>query len=264
MSRRKVDEQTARYHLIVNPLSEDYREEWRLTELRQEFTNEGYIKMPGFIRNEVFSLLKDEIEQLEKFARKRDFVMQGYETPRVMHVLGGRQILERSLLLPALYSHYELRNLIRKVAGVEVYPCLHPDEFMVANLLLSNGSTHGWHLDDPAYALILMFEAPSADSGGLLEFIRNWHAFCSTIGASSEEKVEPIVESARAANLVQVKHHAPGDAYLLQANRCLHRVTELKTAGNRRIALNFAYETTSQPIYGHTASLLYGDDRSTR
>lgn len=255
-----AQDQTAAYQLVVNPLAEAYCGEERREPLRREFAANEYVKMPGLLRADVLGLLKAEIEQLEQGARKRDFVMQGYETPRVMHVLGGRQLLERSMYLPALYAHHELRRLIQSVAAGDVYPCLHPDEFMVANLLLSSGSTHGWHLDDPAYALILIFEAPPAESGGLLEFIQGWQALRAAGDMASEQRAAPIVERARAANLVQTRHHAPGDAYLLRADRCLHRVTELKPGGGRRVALNFAYEATAQPTYGRTASLLYGSD----
>lgn len=255
-----AQDQPAAYQLVVDPLAEAYRDEARRERLRQEFAANEYVKMPGLLRDDVFGLLKAELEQLEQGARKRDFVMQGYETPRVMHVLGGRQLLERSMYLPALYAHHELRRLIQGIAAGEIHACLHPDEFMVANLLLSSGSTHGWHLDDPAYALIIIFEAPSAESGGLLEFIQGWQALCAVDDPAAEQRAAPIVERARAANLVQTRHHAPGDAYLLRADRCLHRVTELKPGGGRRIALNFAYDATAHPIYGQTASLLYGAD----
>ena len=131
---------------------------------------------------------------------------------------------------------------------------------MVANFLLSPGATHGWHLDDPAYAFILVLESSPAEDGGSIEFIQNWQEFCKDSGSLSKEKVAPLVERAREANLVQVRHHLSGDAYLLRADRCLHQVTALRREGARRFALNLAFEATPHPIYGNTANRLYGDN----
>ena len=56
-------------------------------------------------------------------------------------------------------------SAIARVAGEPVYPCNHLEELIVCIFLLSPGSTHGWHLDDPPYALILVLE-PGVGLGG--------------------------------------------------------------------------------------------------
>ena len=251
---------TGKRSLMMHLLSEPYSERHLRYELQQEFARNDYVKLPGLIASEAFAHIRSEIEYLRQFATKRSFIMEEYETPREMHTLGGMKILKESPTIWSLYCHNELRSLIQSIAGTEIYSCLHPNEFMVANFLLSPGATHGWHLDDPAYAFILVLESSPAEDGGSIEFIQNWQEFCKDSGSLSREKVEPLVERARAANLVQVRHHLSGDAYLLRADRCLHQVTALRREGACRIALNLAFEATSHPIYGNTANRLYGDN----
>lgn len=246
--------------LLVQLLNDRYRQPWLLAELRREFARTDYLKLPALLAPAVFALLHAEIARLLPFAQPKHFTMTGYDTPRIMHTLGGSRILRHSPALAALYAHYDLRHLLQTITHAELFPCRHPDEFMVLNCLRSTGATHGWHLDDPAYALLLVFEAPPAEHGGLLEFIPAWPRWCAQHAAAPTAALAPLVEQARAAQLVQVRHHAPGDAYLFRADECLHRVTELYDASVPRVVLNLAFEVTPQPHYGLTASLLYGED----
>jgi hypothetical protein len=236
-----------------------YRDGAHLQELSREFEREGYVHLPGLFRAGVFSAIEDELLSKVPLARSRNFVMSGYETPRVMSVMGGSFLLRETDLVWPLYSHWELRKLVAAVAGAPVYPCLHPEEFMVANVLLASGNTHGWHLDDPAYALIVFIESPAPEAGGLLEYVPRWGEFCRAEGFPPEESVDAAVERARERGRVRVKGHARGDAYLLRADLALHRVTSLAREGARRVALNLAFEATESPSYGNTASELYGE-----
>jgi hypothetical protein len=249
----------SKHSLTMNLVSEHYNKQDVLSDLQQEFGRNDYVKLPGLIASQAFAHIRAEIEYLKRFTTKRSFIMEGYETPREMSTLGGAKILKEAPTIWSLYCHYELRNLIERIAGTKVYSCLHPNEFMVANFLNSPGATHGWHLDDPAFALIIVLEASSAEDGGSLEFIPNWFEFCSQIGAFSDEKVGPLVERARADNLIQVRHHLSGDAYFLRADRSLHQVTALRREGACRSALNLAFEVTPNPTYGDTANKLYGE-----
>ena len=246
--------------LIMQLLSEHYHEERVWTELQQEFAANDYVKLPRLIASQAFTHIRTELEYLRQFAAKRSFIMEEYDTPREMHTLGGLKILKEAPTVWSLYCHHELRNLIQNIAGANVYSCLHPNEFMVANYLLCAGATHGWHLDDPAYALILILEASSAEDGGSLEFIQNWEELCKDSCSFSKEKAEPIVARAREANRVQLRHHIAGDAYFLRADRCLHQVTALHRDGAYRMALNLAFEAVPNPTYGNTANKLYGED----
>lgn len=244
-------------HRLIHPR---YSDGAVLTELAREFASEGYVRLPGLLTPGSFAAVADELLVRVDRARTRDFVMDGYETPRVMSVMGGSFLLRETDLVWSLYSHWELRRLVSTLAGAPIYPCQHQEEFMVANFLLRSGNTHGWHLDDPAYALIIFLDAPPPDAGGLLEYVPRWREFCREEGLTADEKVEAGVARARARGLVRVRQHATGDAYLLRADRALHRVTGLSREGVRRAALNLAFEETETPAYGDTASLLYGEN----
>ncbi|MUG93669.1 hypothetical protein F7734_15070 [Scytonema sp. UIC 10036] len=262
VAKQALKQPDAQPCLWANLLSKKYTDYDVLTQLRHEFITDNYVKLPGLFSLEAFTDLKAELKRIEPFAIKKNFVMEGYETPRVLSVLGGQKILKLSPMLKSLYSDENLSHFLQMIVGTEIYPCLHPEEFMVANFLLCAGATHGWHLDDPSYALVIIFEAPCELEGGLLELIPNWNNFLDSLGADPKLNVDPLVELARCSNLVQTKHHASGDAYLLRADRCLHQVTELLNDNISRIVLNLAYESTPNPSYSYTATRLYGDQNS--
>jgi hypothetical protein len=244
--------------ILSRPLADAYRNDSRLDQLSEAFVSDGYVKLPHLLRGEAIELLREEVAALEPRAQARDFMMPGPGTPRVMSVLGASQLLARSTVLPMLYAHFELVRLISRLARALVYACPHPEELMVCNFLLTDLATHGWHLDDPAYALIFVVDAPALGTGGELEYIADWEAVCAELGADPGADVEPVVTRARAAGLVTTMPHRAGDAYLLRADQCLHRVAPLSAPGRRRVALNFAYEATPTATYGDSATLLYG------
>ncbi len=184
--------------------------------------------------------------------------MPGYLTPRSLSVLGGGAIKAQSPLLYSLYHHYAFRTCIENIVGRAIYTCSHPEEYMVANFLHNSGDTHGWHLDDPAYALIIFAEAPPEGCGGDVEFIANWTDLCRRKNQKPNENVMELVNWAMQNGLVDSHSHQSGDAYLLRADMNLHRVTPLSQKGMRRAVVNLAFQSTPQADYGSTADLLYG------
>lgn len=240
-------------------ISEHYLESAELGQSRRSFERDYYLKLPKLLNAACFSSLAFDMKVVEQAGRDRSFLMPGYETPRVLRTVGGQAILRHSPAIASLYFHRDLVQVLEEVAGTRIFPCQHAEEFMVANFLTSAGSTHGWHLDDPPLALVLFFEAPDAgEKGGHLEYIPDWRQFCASISAHPELHVGPAVERARAADLVKCAAHQPGDAYLLRADRCLHRVTPLVSNDCRRVVLNMAYQIARHQDYGNTANLLYG------
>jgi hypothetical protein len=248
------------HSLIQGIVSEIYQQEWHLTELRREFNRKDFVRLPALLRSNVYPLLFEEVIRLKELSRARDFTMSGYNTPRVLSVVGGQQILANSAILSMLYQHYDIRTTLKQIVGAELYPCLHPNEFMVINYLTGLRSTHGWHLDDPAYALILVFEAPGPQQGGSVELIQDWHEFCRQNGENPDSNVEVGVAKARSQGLIRTEHLVAGESYILRADKCLHRVTEVVGQGGVRSAMNLGFECTPNPAYGHTASALYGDE----
>jgi len=229
-----------------------------LLDMREQFTRTGYVKLPGFFSSRTLALFKAEMEEMEQIAIRRQFDMPGYLTPRSLSVLGGKLIKSQSPLLYSLYHHYALRSCIESIVGRPIYSCTHPEEYMVANFLHNSGDTHGWHLDDPSYALIIFAEAPEKDGGGEVEFIANWKDLCRRKGRKPDENILDLISWADENGLVDRLSHGAGDAYLLRADLNLHRVTPLKRQGERRAAVNLAYQSTPEMAYGKTANLLYG------
>lgn len=244
--------------LIVGPLGDAYGDDDFLGELRSRFASAGYVKLPGLLATPTWEVLRAAVDRLEPRARPRDFVMPGPQTPRALSVLGAADLLAGAPALAALYVHFELVRAISRIVDARIHACPHEDELMVCNLLLGERSTHGWHLDDPPFALVLVLEAPEPGQGGDLERIADWAGVCRRLGLDPGGDVTAAVDAASAAGLRTVTRHVAGDAYLLRADRCLHRVAPLRAAGCRRVALNFAYESTSRPTYGRSATTLYG------
>ena len=244
--------------LVAGPLGDAYRDDAMLDALGMRFATDGYVRLPDLLSNDAMDVLRTEIAALEPTAQSRDFVMPGPGTPRVMSVLGATQLLDGATAPAILYAHFELVRLISRVAGTAVHVCPHPEELMVCNFLLTSGATHGWHLDDPPYALVIVLEAPAAGAGGELEYIAGWEGLCAAGGLDPGAEVEAAVVYAHDTGAVRTAHHEAGDAYLLRADRCLHQVAPLRRGRGRRVALNFAYEQTADADYGDSATLLYG------
>ena len=237
-------------------IAQRYRQAAHLQELCCKFASNGYVRLTGLFEAELAGALAAEVQRLEPVARPRNFRMDGYGTPRVLAALGGATIAQSSSLLAGLYGSVELRSTLSQITGSPVYLCQHAEEFMVINYLNGPGATHGWHLDDPAYALVCVISAPPPEQGGFVEFIPDWTACCQTAAALPEVDVESTIARSRAE--VRRCVFSSGDIYLMRADRCLHRVAELTAPGARRVALNLAFEQTPSPRYGHTATALYG------
>jgi hypothetical protein len=244
----------------THSLSPKFLTKEALTALRDTFMANEYVYLPQFFRSDYQTALHREVLTLEAGKIARDFVMPGYNTPRYMQTIGGSHIARSSGFLMSLYRDEELQWFLRAVTGSRVYPCTNPSEFMAINFLENEGGTHGWHLDDPEFGLIFVLEAPPASSGGMLEFVPRWREHCKLAELSEESDPTYLVGRLRDLGIVQSRHHAAGDAFLLRAHDALHRVTPLTAIGHRRLILNLAYQDVPVQSYGNTASLLYEND----
>lgn len=232
--------------------------EYAILEMREQFIRKGYVRLDGFLSNASLMLIQAELERLRCVTKAKDFEMPGYETPRKLNVLGGSDIKTLSPLLYKIYHHHAIKNCIEKILGRSIYFCNHPEEYMVANFLTDKGDTHGWHLDDPAYALVLFLEAPGRDAGGELEVISNWDDLCQKKGFLTDQNIQVLLEWAKENNFVEQHFHRAKDAYLLRADRNLHRVTPLSVNGAKRTVVNMAYQSSPETPYKNTADMLYG------
>ncbi len=232
--------------------------EAELLGMHEKFVRSGYVKIPKYLSSSALTLLQCELVRLEKNAILRNFEMPGYQTPRNLSVVGGDLIKSQSSILYHLYHHYSLRKSIESIIGRQIHNCLHPQEFMVANFLQRSGDTHGWHLDDPAYALIIIAEAPHAGRGGEVEFIPNWIDLCRRKNCKPDKDIFKLINWADENGFIERCHHEEGDAYLLRADLNLHRVAPIKGKNERRSVLNLAFQSSKNMQYCNTADLLYG------
>jgi hypothetical protein len=232
-----------------------------LQQMRERFMRFGYVRLSRFVSLAALSLIKNELDELVQLAIRRSFEMPGYATPRSLSVLGGSIIKAHSPFLYSLYHHYALRNCVESIVGHTVYSCTHPEEFMVANFLHHLGDTHGWHLDDPPYALVIFAELPGENGGGELEVVPNWTDLCRRKHRKPDEAIGDLIAWAEENGLVDRHRHQAGDAYLLRADMNLHRVAPLLRAGDRRAVVNLAFQCTAAMQYGSTADMLYGTER---
>lgn len=245
-------------HTDLFRLVEDaYKDPDHLSILRRSFLTEGYVPLPDLLTRTAFHALHAETEKVYAAAKDRSFTMPGYHTLRVLKTLGGRQIVRLCPQLLSVYLHHEIHDLLVALTGSMIFGCEHPEEFFVANFLNRPGSTHGWHLDDPPFALVLFFDAPSQFEGGLMEYIPNWREFCKEYSFNPKQNVNEAVEKARDEGRIKVRHHNRREGYLLRADQCLHRVTELLSENVRRTVINMAYQDQSSVSYEQTADLLY-------
>ncbi len=246
--------------LMFDLIARPYRQAWQLAELRREFRRYDYVKLPQLFTEKAFQLIRDEVNRLEQRAFPRDFVMDEFETVRRFGALDGSLLLQYSPMLWSLYWHHAIISLIEAIAGTRIYPCQHPQEFMVTHYMVGDSAQHGWHTDDPAYGFLIIIDAPPPEQGGLLEMIPRWRDFCEQAGLDPVRNLNPSAERARQAGFVRQRHHATGDAYLFRADLTLHQVTPIIGNG-RRVILNMAYDNTPEPQYGITATRLYDYDR---
>ncbi|CAB3759584.1 HalD/BesD family halogenase [Paraburkholderia solisilvae] len=239
---------------LVTPLDYDWNAQQHM---REQFLRFGYVKLPGFISAAALQLIKNELDELARLSRRRDFIMPGYATPRSLSVLSGSMIKAHSPFLYSLYHHYALRRCVENIVGRTVYSCTHPEEYMVANFLHHQDDTHGWHLDDPPYALVIFAEIPGENDGGALEVVANWTDLCRRKNRKPDQAIDDLISWAEENGLVDRHYHQAGDAYLLRADVNLHRVSPLVHAGSRRAVVNLAFQCTAVAHYGATANLLY-------
>ncbi|MCM2543924.1 HalD/BesD family halogenase [Burkholderia glumae] len=240
-------------------ISDDYTNAVVTQHLREEFEATGYVKLPNFFTEATRNLISRQLRSVETISLRRNFVMPGYETPRRLSVAGGGRILEECFPLAMVYANYSLWSVLSAITGKPLYPVAHPEEFIVANFLLSEDDTHGWHLDDPQFALIMISSAPPQGEGGLLEFVPGWREFCARHGLDPVSDVEQAIHCANASGVVRQIHHAAGECYLLNAAENLHRVTPI-VGRDTRSALNMAFDDRQSRHFGDTATLLYGEE----
>lgn len=238
-------------------LSNRYRGQFEQHQnLRDDFCSKGYVKLPEFLAPAAFHALAAEVNRIHENRIRKDFVMPGFNTDRKMSVRSGRDVIRQSELIARLYACKELRHWIRALIGSDIHTVRHGDEFLVINFLDGERDTHGWHLDDPRYAFIIVLESPAPPVGGQIEYVPQWKLQAREWGFDPYIDVEGGVEICRGQGLLRSDTLIAGDCYLIDAGEVLHRVTPMSAEGKRK-ALNLAFDDRCYRVYGESAKRLY-------
>ncbi|MFY8063256.1 MAG: HalD/BesD family halogenase, partial [Usitatibacteraceae bacterium] len=209
-----------------------------------------------FLTPDAFHIIASEVKRLHATRIRKNFVMPDFNTDRRMSVLSGKDVVRESEVIASLYACQELRDWLASLTGTDIHTVLHDEEFLVVNFLDGERDTHGWHLDDPRYALIVVVESPDSRIGGCIEYVPDWKRLAREECFEPHQFVERGVEICRRKNKLRSDFLKSGDCYLLDAGDVLHRVSPMLADGSRK-ALNLAFDDRRYRSYGETATRLY-------
>ena len=227
-----------------------------LQQLRISFCDDGYVKLPEFLTPDAFLAVSSEVARLHSARVRKDFVMSDFNTERKMSVLGGKDVVRQSEVIANLYACQKLRDWITSLTGTDIHTVFHDDEFLVVNFFDGERDTHGWHLDDPRYALIIVVESPESHMGDHIEYISGWKQLALEEGFEPYQNVEYGVEICKRKGKLRSDTLKSSDCYLLDAGEVLHRVSPMSADGSRKV-LNLAFDDRRYRVYGETATKLY-------
>lgn len=212
-----------------------------LKKATRDFHDRDIAVFRDFITAETAQKLQDYVFNSEQMIR-RDFMMPTSDnTPRHMSVISGL-FLNTLPEIVLLYHDSSLLNTIdrlvyRKKNRLGHVTCYDdPLENMVATRLEKPGDTHGYHVDDPALALIICLEAPPEGMGGDVEY---------------------HVKMPDGSRGLAQTHLNTGDAYLMRTDEMPHRVMPLQGSHPRSI-LNLTYDFKNRQVTPNgSATLLF-------
>jgi len=200
---------------------------------QHRFARDGYLK----INHLIDPMVRDEIIADAKYllanhSKRRDLLIESTgNTPRYLSNVTRDDIENFGKYIPIAYKSKYLLSLIRSIVKEDVIPTPWKWDNYIINSQHKAGDTHGWHWGDYPYTIIWIVEAPSIESGGLLECVphTNW------------DKRNSRIENLLVENTIDSYFHMTGDVYLLKADTTLHRVKPL-TQDVIRIILNTTWE----------------------
>ena len=198
---------------------------------------------------------QEAIWLLDKEGARRELVMkQTGDTPRKYISVGRDDIHRQGGIIPTLFESPLMREFLGRVTGCEVLPVEYTPEQYIINRQAVSGDTHGWHCDDYQWAFIWIMDAPDPKHGGRVEYIPRVN-FTPSAPSKSLEEILRCRET-------RSRWLPAGAAYLMRANRTLHRVTPLTQDASRTVVvMTFASrEDINREIDHSTMQALYPRD----
>ncbi|ODS23388.1 hypothetical protein AB835_09205 [Candidatus Endobugula sertula] len=242
-------------------LTSKYRQLWYIKNLKRQFMENGYVYLPNLFSSECFSTLKQEALKLENHAINRNYFAEETSTPRNMQVIGGRKLVEVSPLFLIIYLHHELRNFIQLATDSAALNSENEREVFGVHYMTNTKNTHGWHLDDGPFILVLFLQSPEIGEGGLMECITDWDIIKQQQNFKEDQNLESHIDLCRKKGLVKKFYHAEGDAYLLAGNKILHRVSPITKPNRKRIIFVSSYLETPNAEFTSRVTGLYDEPK---
>lgn len=219
-------------HAFVDPLGPIQDRIARYSEaeiasFHEDFTQKGFVRIPDFLPPALLQAITEECMGITLTSgRNKRLVMKSTgDTPRRMRTVGQHILKEKSFFIPKIYACEALRGFLSSITGEGVNRAPWPPEEFVLSNMFRDGDTHGWHWDDYSFAFVLYLKAPAVSQGGYLQLC----------GGGSWDKKNPQVNETLLNGAIHTHRCEAGDAYLLHAQKYLHRVTPIAKGGERLI-----------------------------
>jgi hypothetical protein len=205
----------------------DRYSEAEISGFRADFLANGFVRIPQFLPSALHRAITQECEGISSTSgRNKHLKMKSTgDTPRRMRTVGQHILREKSLFIPRIYACEAVRGFLGAITGETVHRVPWPPEEYVLSNLFRDGDTHGWHWDDYSFAFVLYLKAPDVDQGGFLQLC----------GGGSWDKDNPKVNETLLSGAIHTHRCDAADAYLLNAQKYLHRVTPIARGGERLI-----------------------------
>jgi len=210
-----------------------------------QMRDEGVCVLPQFITSAAVQSMVDECNRLAPLAhrsapKRNPYLTQASGDGTATAVLyDSLEVLAYDHFptaspLRQLYESDELLEFIRSCLGVAKL-FRYADPFGALNVsIMRDGDVLDWHFDMTDFVVSIALQ--SAESGGDFENAANIR------GSDDDDQVVAAVLQGRAPDRVRVEPMAPGTLMLFNGRRSMHRVTPIKGATPRYVAL-LAYDT---------------------
>jgi len=177
------------------------------------------------------------MEAYKKYNKRKNFISKnGGNTPRKMCIVGKSNLDLNDSIFKDFYSDKKHIEMLSEIARENIHEINFENEKYVINVLKEKGDTHGWHLDDYTYALVLVNRSPHINNGGSLEYVS--HVNFDGASKLDVESLENILRNS-VVNSVYIPNN---NIYLMKTNTTLHRVSPLQTL-DFRMSTTLSYAT---------------------
>ena len=245
--------------------------------MASDFARDGnFVRIPKEAMNpSVFKAIAAEAKMALQHSKRMAIEMD--EEPRRLEIVGGDVLSEEGEYhaTKAFARDPALLEQIRTITGKPnlvcgSYPPLSPAHI---NRQSGPGDTHGMHLDDAAYKLVLYvkMDRGEGEQGGDVRFIPGYvpaklahakrddryHAGGTELEAATKESVSLMGRDVPTSALRMGKFDE-GEAYLMEGRTVAHEVTPVTAEGTERITICFSFDDIADlSNYTRSADTLY-------